>query len=75
MGTGQSAAKIEESTIQPHIVEVPGECIILDANLTRLYGVSVSAFNQAMRRNRTRFPEDFMSGSPPRNGRLQGHDW
>jgi hypothetical protein len=32
---------------------------MLDADLTKLYGVTTKALNQAMRRNKTRFPEDF----------------
>ena len=33
---------------------------MLDAHLARLYGVSTKAFNQAVRRNRSRFPGDFL---------------
>jgi hypothetical protein len=33
---------------------------MLDADLARLYGVSTKAFNQAVRRNRSRFPGDFL---------------
>jgi hypothetical protein len=32
----------------------------LDETLAALYGTSISAFNQAVRRNRDRFPADFM---------------
>jgi hypothetical protein len=39
---------------------VRGQRVILDADLARLYGVSTKAFNQAVRRNRSRFPEDFL---------------
>lgn len=60
LGTAHSAAKIEESAIDPRTFEARGERVILDADLARLYGVSVSAFNQAVRRNRARFPADFM---------------
>lgn len=34
--------------------------MLLDVDLAELYGVSVSALKQAVRRNRSRFPEDFM---------------
>jgi hypothetical protein len=37
-----------------------GEGIILDSDLARLYGVETKALNQAVRRNRQRFPADFM---------------
>lgn len=33
--------------------------VILDADLAELYGVPTKVFNQAVRRNRDRFPEDF----------------
>jgi hypothetical protein len=34
--------------------------VMLDADLASLYGVSTRALNQAVKRNRERFPEDFM---------------
>jgi hypothetical protein len=33
---------------------------MLDTDLAELYGVSTKVFNQAVKRNRDRFPEDFM---------------
>jgi hypothetical protein len=33
---------------------------MLDSDLARLYGVETKAFNQAVKRNLQRFPEDFM---------------
>lgn len=47
-------------SIESRIVVIRGQKILLDADLARLYGVSVKAFNQAVRRNLGRFPEDFM---------------
>jgi ORF6N domain-containing protein len=38
---------------------VRGEKVMLDVDLARLYGVTTKALNQAMRRNASRFPEDF----------------
>ncbi len=34
--------------------------VMLDADLARLYGVATKVLNQAVRRNASRFPEDFM---------------
>ncbi len=34
--------------------------VLLDADLAALYGVDTKALNQAIRRNRARFPADFM---------------
>jgi hypothetical protein len=42
------------------IVAVRGRRVILDRNLAALYGVPTSRFNEAVKRNRNRFPEDFM---------------
>ena len=37
-----------------------GQTVVLDSDLARLYGVSTKVFNQAIRRNNTRFPSDFL---------------
>jgi hypothetical protein len=37
-----------------------GVNVMVDSELARLYGVDVKALNQAVRRNRRRFPPDFM---------------
>jgi ORF6N domain len=42
------------------IREIRGQKVILDSDLARVYGVSTKAFNQAVKRNLTRFPQDFM---------------
>ena len=39
---------------------VRGERVIFDADLAVLYGVPTRALNQAVKRNRVRFPSDFM---------------
>ena len=36
-----------------------GRRVILDSDLAALYGVTVSVFNQAVKRNMERFPADF----------------
>ncbi len=38
---------------------VHGQRVILDADLAAIYGVPTKAFNQAIKRNQERFPEDF----------------
>ena len=50
-----SAQRIESS-----ILVIRDQKVILDADLAELYGVSTKVFNQAVRRNQDRFPEDFM---------------
>jgi hypothetical protein len=39
---------------------IRGEKVMLDADLAMLYGVEARALNQAVARNRKRFPADFM---------------
>ena len=39
---------------------IRGEKVLLDADLAMLYGVEPRALNQAVARNRKRFPADFM---------------
>ena len=39
---------------------VRGEKVLLDTDLASLYGVTPGALNQAVKRNRSRFPDDFM---------------
>src|SRR5204863_5484253 len=46
--------------IERHIYLIRGQKVMLDADLAELYQVETRALNQAVRRNRDRFPEDFM---------------
>jgi hypothetical protein len=46
--------------IESSILLIRGHKVMLDEDLARLYGVSVKAFNQAVKRNLFRFPADFM---------------
>jgi len=46
--------------IEKAIYLIRGEKVMLDRDLATLYDVSTGALNQAVRRNRDRFPEDFM---------------
>jgi hypothetical protein len=46
--------------IESLILSVRGQKVILDADLAELYGVATKVFNQAVKRNAERFPEDFM---------------
>jgi hypothetical protein len=44
----------------PQIITLRGHRVMLDETLAQLYGVTTKAFNQAVRRNRDRFPPDFL---------------
>jgi hypothetical protein len=45
--------------IEPRIFRVRGVAVLLDAHLAELYGVATKVLLQAVRRNLSRFPEDF----------------
>ncbi|HET6900104.1 MAG TPA: ORF6N domain-containing protein [Vicinamibacteria bacterium] len=42
------------------IVLIRGHKVIIDVDLARLYGVTTGRLNEQVRRNRDRFPDDFM---------------
>lgn len=46
--------------VQNLIYEIRGQRVMLDSDLAKLYQVTTSALNQAVRRNIDRFPIDFM---------------
>ena len=46
--------------IEPLIREIRGKKVILDSDVARLYGVSTKRLNEQMKRNRNRFPGDFV---------------
>jgi len=46
--------------VERRILSIRGQRVLLDADLAALYGVSTRVLNQAVKRNRDRFPEDFM---------------
>ncbi len=46
--------------IEPLILEIRGQKVVLASDLAALYGVSTKALNQAVKRNIDRFPRDFM---------------
>ena len=52
--------RIKVEHVQRTILSIRGQRVILDADLARLYGVSTKRLNEQVRRNRNRFPDDFM---------------
>jgi hypothetical protein len=46
--------------IEPQILHIRGQKVMLDADLAELYGVETRRLNEQISRNRGRFPEDFM---------------
>jgi hypothetical protein len=51
---------IPPERIASRIFLIRGEKVMLDSDLAELYGVTTAALNQAVKRNRDRFPDDFM---------------
>jgi phage regulator Rha-like protein len=51
---------IPEEKVISKIYFIRGQKIMLDKDLAELYGVETKVFNQAVRRNIERFPDDFM---------------
>ena len=46
--------------IERRILLIRGQRVMLDSDLADLYGVSTKVLNQSVKRNRGRFPYDFM---------------
>ena len=53
-------AHISTDRIDQAILLIRRHRVMLDTDLAKLYGVSTKVLNQAVRRNATRFPADFM---------------
>ena len=51
---------ISSEVVATKILLVRGRKVMLDRDLAQLYRVTTGALNQAVKRNRARFPEDFM---------------
>jgi hypothetical protein len=48
------------STIESRILTIRGCRVILDRDLAKLYGVKTHRLNEQVRRNRSKFPSDFL---------------
>jgi len=49
----------ETARVRTKILVVRGHRVMLDGDLSKLYGVTTKRLNEQLRRNRHRFPEDF----------------
>jgi hypothetical protein len=56
--SNRALARVEG--IRSLIRTIRGQKVILDADLARIFGVQTFRFNEAVKRNRDRFPDDFM---------------
>jgi hypothetical protein len=51
--------KFSNEQLEPLILAIRDQRVVLDADLARVYGVTTKVFNQAFKRNKHRFPPDF----------------
>ena len=51
---------VDEKALRNKIYVLRGQQVMLDFDLAEIYGYTVSAFNQQVKRNADRFPEDFL---------------
>ncbi len=53
-------APYDADALRQRILTLRGQKVILDTDLAGLYGVAVKRLNEQVKRNRNRFPEDFI---------------
>src|ERR1044072_8297801 len=56
----KSSNKVTSDQLSRLIYEVRGERVMLDSDLASIYDVETKALNRAVKRNRDRFPKDFV---------------
>ncbi len=60
LNQSDSLLLVPEEVILSKIYLIRDQKVMLDMDLAELYGVSTGNLNKAVRRNRKRFPDDFM---------------
>jgi hypothetical protein len=55
-----SAIILKTESVAQFVIFIRGEKVLLDFNLANLYQIETRALKQAVRRNRDRFPDDFL---------------
>jgi hypothetical protein len=55
-----SAAELPSLSIESRIPLLRGHKVLLDSDRAELYRVPTGRLNEAVKRNRSRFPEDFL---------------
>lgn len=56
----KSAIVVPDASVEQAIFLVRGQKVMLDGDLAAFYGVATKTLKRAVRRNRDRFPMDFM---------------
>ena len=57
---GDSKQLVPAELIEKKIYLIRGHKVMLDKDLAELYGIPTFRFNEAVKRNLKRFPDDFM---------------
>ena len=52
--------ELTEENIQSMVYEIRGQKVMLDFDLARIYGYETKRFNEQVKRNKEKFPNDFM---------------
>ena len=52
--------ELTEENIESMVYEIRGQKVMLDFDLARIYGYTTKRFNEQVKRNIEKFPEDFM---------------
>lgn len=58
--TEKTQLEISEEVVKNKLYIIRGQRVMLDADLAEIYGYTTKAFNQQVKRNIEKFPEDFM---------------
>src|SRR6266446_4333932 len=60
MASSKKALVVSKGQIDSMIRSIRGVRVMLDSDLAKIYGIPTFRFNEAIKRNRHRFPPDFM---------------
>ena len=60
MASSKKTLVVSKGQIDSMIRSIRGVRVMLDSDLAKIYGVPTFRFNEAIKRNRHRFPADFM---------------
>jgi hypothetical protein len=55
-----STQPVPIEVVEERIILIRGKKVMLDSDLAEIYGVNTKRLNEQVKRNRNRFPEDFM---------------
>ena len=58
--SSKTTAVVPLERVERAILLIRGQKVVLDADLAALYGVPTKRFNEQVKRNKERFPDDFM---------------